>query len=104
MIPYDDIIETGDRRWTLRLLERLTAPELTDDEREKVIRALQIASDPRSIGPLEGSLTDRDVPRMVRRAAGRVLRGLFYVAPDQQPDQLRRWWTSEDEILRRHAL
>jgi HEAT repeat protein len=104
MLLYDDIIESADRGWTPRLLERLTDPELSDDEREKVIRALQIGSDPRCFKRLEGILTDRSAPRAVRKAAGRVLRGLFYVPPDVQPDKLRRWWTSEDEILRRHAF
>src|SRR5262245_63972484 len=104
MIPYDDIIETADRRWTHRLLERLTSPGLGDEELEKVVGALSMVADPRSFAPLETTLTDPGRPPRVREAASRILRDLSFITVDPPAAQLRRWWEEGDAVLRRHAL
>jgi hypothetical protein len=104
MIPYDGIIETADRTWTFRLLERLVAPDLADGEVGDLIGALQAVSDPRSVGPLEAVVCDTARPADVRRAASCVLRGMQYLVPDVPDARLRGWWQEGDAVLRRHAL
>jgi HEAT repeat protein len=96
MIPFADIIEEADRRWTARLVERLQAADVSDD----LVAALQAVSDPRSVGPLEAILCDPARPDPVREAASAVLGGM----QDVPEEKLRRWWHEGDRILRRHAL
>jgi HEAT repeat protein len=104
MIPYGDITQAADRRWTARLLDRLADPGLPDAELGDLVAALQAVSDPRSVGPLEDLLTDRRRPAPVREAAGKVLRGMDTLVPDVPEAKLRRWWHEGDPVLRRHAL
>jgi hypothetical protein len=104
MIPYDDITEAADRSWTLRLLERLVAPDLPDKEVEDLVGALQAVSDQRSIGPLEAVVCDSAQPTRTREAASSVLRGMQFLVPDVPDARLRRWWRDGDAVLRRHAL
>lgn len=104
MIPYADITEKGDRRWTSRLLERLVAPDLPTDELDDLVGALQAVSDPRSFGPLEVVVCDTGRPPPVRNAAAAALCGLHHVALYLLADKLRRWWLEGDAVLRRIAL
>jgi hypothetical protein len=104
LVPYADVTETADRRWTSRLLDRLVAPSLPDEEMEDLVGALQAASDPRTVGPLEAIVCDAARPADVRRAASSALRGLPYLVPDVPDAKLRRWWREGDTVLRRHAL
>jgi HEAT repeat protein len=104
MIPYDEITQTADRRWTLRLVERLDSHELSDEERDNLVGALQAVSDPRSLAPLETILCDPTRPAHIREAAGDVLRNMDHLILDVTEDKLRNWWRSGDDILRRHAL
>jgi hypothetical protein len=104
MIPYADIAESADRRWTARLLERLDAPDLADGELDDLVGALQAVSDHRSFAKLGATVTDAARPARTREAAGSILRGLHFVALDLPPDKLRRWWREGDATLRRHAL
>src|SRR5262245_22565605 len=104
MIPYDQITETADRRWTFRLLDRLVAHDLSEGELDDLVGALQAVSDPRSFGPLEAVLCNTERPALIRNAAGSVLRGLHHVALDFPADKLRRWWLEGDTVLRRISL
>jgi HEAT repeat protein len=104
MIPYDEITQTADRRWTYRLLERLDYADLSNDELEELVSALQAVSDPRSIVSLERMLCDTDRPIRIREAAGDVLRNMHDLVLDVSEELLRRWWHSDDDVLRRHAL
>jgi HEAT repeat protein len=104
MIPYAHIRATADRRWTGRLLERLTCAELPEEERADLVEALGHVSDPRSFAPLEALLCDAAQPERLRTAAGDVLRGLWFFDFDPPPGKLRRWWAEGDALLRRHAL
>jgi hypothetical protein len=54
MIPYADITEIADRRFTSRLMERLIVAGLPDGELNDLVGALQAVSDPRFFGALEG--------------------------------------------------
>jgi HEAT repeat protein len=104
MIPYSEITEAADRRWTSRLLERLVAPDLPDAELDDLVGALQAVSDPRSFHPLEALVCDTRRPAAIRHAAGSALRGLHHVALDIPADKLRRWWREGDAVLRKVSL
>jgi HEAT repeat protein len=104
VIPYADIIEQADRSWTTRLLKRLHAADLADDELATLVDALQAVSDPRSVGPLESILCDGERPGFVREAASAVLGGMQYLVLDVPQAKLCRWWHEGDLLLRRHAL
>jgi HEAT repeat protein len=104
MIPYADITETADRRWTCRLLARLVAPDVPDGELDDLVGALQAVSDPRSFGLLEAIVCDGHRPVRNRNAAGAALRGMQHVALDVSADKLRRWWLEGDAFLHRFSL
>src|SRR5262245_60554175 len=104
MIPYADIAEKADRCWTARLLDRLDAAVLPDDELDELVGSLQAVSDPRSFGRLEAVLCDTERPARIRNAAGSALRGMHHVALDLPADKLRRWWQKGDTVLRRVSL
>ena len=104
MIPYSDIAGSADRRWTLRLLDRLNTEDLNDDELDHLVWGLQAVSDPRSFRPLEAVVCDTERPAPIRNAAGSALRGLHHVALDIPADRLRRWWREGDAVLRRISL
>jgi HEAT repeat protein len=104
MIPYKDIIETADRRWTSQLLDRLAAPDLDDDELDELVAALQAVSDPRSVATLEIVLLDLARPAKRREGASAVLGGMQYATNDVPEKKLRKWWEEGDDVLRRHAL
>ena len=104
MIPYADITEKADRRWTSRLLERLVAPDLPNDELDDLVGALQAVSDPRSVGPLTAVVCDNAQPEGIRRAASSILRDMQFLLPDVPERMLRHWWQEGDAVLRRHAL
>ena len=102
MIPYADIAETADRRWTFRLLDRLGTADLPDADLDDLVGALQAASDPRSFATLESVVTDTGRPARIRKAASSALRGMRYVALDFPADKLRRWWLAGD--VKHHAV
>jgi HEAT repeat protein len=104
MIPYADITEADDRRWTSRLLDRLTAADPPYDELDALLEALQTLSDPRSVDPLEAIVRDTARPDRIRQAASWVLTGMDYLVPDVPEETLRRWWREGDAVLRCHAL
>ncbi|MCZ2342469.1 MAG: hypothetical protein LC104_11850, partial [Bacteroidales bacterium] len=104
VIPYSEIAETADRRWSFRLLDRLGTPELSGDERDEVVSAMQAVSDRRIVPILERLLTDRSRPAATREAAGEILRGMQYLDIEWPDATLRRWWNGGDAILRRHGL
>jgi HEAT repeat protein len=104
MIPYEQITETADRRWTFRLLERLACPDLSSAERNALSEALCSLSDPRAVGPLEEILVDRGRSDPVRQAISSVLRGMHFLDLDVPVEKLSCWWRKGDAVLRRHAL
>lgn len=104
MIPYTEITETADRRWSFRLLDRLVAPDLSADERDEVVAALVAVSDWRTVPVLERLLIDHSQPAATREAAGEILRKMPYPDVRWREATLRQWWSGGDVILRWHAL
>lgn len=74
MIPYDEIIERGDRRWTMRLLDRLQADGVDAAELFLLGNALRVLADPRSFEPLEDIIADTTRPDEIRRTASWAIR------------------------------
>jgi HEAT repeat protein len=104
MIPYPEITDTSDRRWTVRLLSRLSESDAGEGELGELAAALRSLSDVRSFVPLEAVLCDTNRPDPVREAASAALRGMQHVAVDTPSATLRRWWHEGDAVLRKHAL
>jgi hypothetical protein len=104
MIPYADIAEPGDRRWTAPLLARLDAADLPEGELDDLVWALQAISDARSFATLEAILVDLARPPKVRETAGSVLGCMQYLVVEEPEEKLRRWWQEGDAVLRRYAL
>ena len=104
MIPYAEIAEKADRRWTARLLDQLVAADLPGGEVDDLVGALQAVSDPRSFATLEALVIDATRPARIRHAASSALRGMQYVALDLAADRLRRWWQEGDAVLRSLSL
>lgn len=82
MIPYADITDKADRGWTARVLARLDAADLPDDELDDLVGALQAISDQRSFVTLETILVDPARPPRFREVAGAVLGGMQYATID----------------------
>src|SRR5256885_1929542 len=93
-LPYDEIQERGDRSWTMRLIERLKIPDLSDEEQTEVIWSLEKTDDPRMVEPLVSVLTDQSYPETVRDAAGAVL---IWSGSEPHPQLRRAYWASGDE-------
>ena len=104
MPPYAAITESADRRWTFRLLDRLSTSDLSDGERDDLVAALEAVSDRRAVPILERVLADRSRTAAVREAAGTVLRDMPDLDVDWPEAVLRGWWVGSDPVLRRHAL
>jgi len=104
MIPYDEVIENADRRWTARLLERLSGGEPGDEELHQLEQALRSVSDPRSFVPLQRIVKDTTRPARIREAASAALRRMHHVVFELPEAELRRCWRSGDPTLKEHAL
>jgi HEAT repeat protein len=104
VIPYAEITETADRRWSFRLLDRLVTPGLSNEERDEAVAAMQAVSDRRAVPILELLLSDRSRQPTAREAAGEILRGMQYLDVEWPDATLRLWWDGNDAVLRRHAL
>jgi HEAT repeat protein len=104
MLPYATITESADRRWTFRLLDRLTDPDLSGDERADLVGALTALSDRQAVPILERLLADGSRKAATREAAGIVLRDMPDLDADCPEHALRGWWLGPDPIIRRHSL
>ena len=103
MLPYDEILERGQRRYTAQLLDLLQDPTLDDAERRKVSRCLGFTSDPRSFARLRALFLDATQPSDIRDAACASLRNMEY-SPDFSEEELRSFWGAEDPVLQENAL
>lgn len=99
-IPHESIREAQDRSWTSRVLARLAAPGLDDDERRDVAFTLERLEDPRSEAPLGRLLADRALPGATREIAGAILRGMGAV----DRAAIRAMAREGDRIEQRHAV
>jgi hypothetical protein len=104
MIPYDEIIKTADRRWTTRMVTRLDATDVDDEELRSLRRALHGVSDSRSLIALKAILLDTSRPERIRVTVGAALRDMVYIDARESDATLRHWWDQGDEVLRREAL
>lgn len=103
MIPYERIIENGNRAWTTRLIDRLASDQCSDDELTDLVVSLIRLSDPRSELALRELILDVDQSPSIREAASSALTRLDW-GNDPNPSDIERWWKTGDLITRRHAL
>ena len=100
-LPYNDILETGDRAYTHQLLALLVDPTLDEDEREEVADCLGSLEDSRSFEPLQQITIDTTHPESIREAAHNALVSTEFSYP---LSLMREWWHGNDDFLKRHAL
>ena len=100
-IPHEQIGDTGDRSWTLALLDVLGAASASEAERDEAVGTLSWLEDYRSIGPLTVMLEDHDLPDSIRHAAAQVL---LDVDDSTMGERRRRWWEAGDPIEMEYAL
>ncbi len=101
---YENICATGDRSWSLQLVDRLIAPATTIQESDNIGEVLQAVSDPRTWLSLYEILETRSINEDIRWQAGLILREMRWGTPDIEQEKLLRWWHEGDKILQEHAL
>lgn len=100
-IPHEHIGDTGDRSWTLALVDVVGAASASEAERDKAVGTLSWLEDYRSIGPLTRLLEDRELPESIRQAAADVLSS---VDDSTTSERRRRWWEGGDPVEMEYAL
>lgn len=100
MIPHEEIRAKHDRSWTFRLVDAIRSSCSYEDLSE-ICETLQELEDPRAVKPLLQMLEDLSQPFNVRKAASEVLQFSCIGLCD---DDRHGWWSSEDSLLRRHAV
>jgi hypothetical protein len=103
MIIHKEPPDSPGRHWIKGMLDRFEDPNIPEGDRRFLIVTLQSISDPEAIARLESIIVDVAKPRIVRQAAGVVLRDEISYA-DKPAELLRRWWEEGDDILRQHAF
>jgi HEAT repeat protein len=98
---FDSIRERGDRAHSLELLKALRDPSLDSDVAHQVVRTLVELDDPRCLVTLRAIAEDTSVEVAVRTRAVSVL---CESLAHPTGDDLRRWWTSGEDLLRSAAL
>lgn len=101
-LPYEDIREERDRRWSLRVLKRLAFPCIEPAEVLEITDTLIALDDPRTWEPLTEMVKYRRHLDGIRRAASDALMEMR--SPHPGKETLQQWWTSQDRVLQRHAL
>jgi len=100
-IPHEHVGDTGDRSWTLALVDVVGAVSASEAERDEAVGTLSWLEDYRSIGPLTRRLEDRELPESIRQAAADVL---LNVDDGTTGERRRRWWEGGDPLEMEYAL
>lgn len=95
------VIAEQNRSATFGLLERLAETSTPEEEREQVVYALAQLADPRAVRPLVELAENVTLDMTVR---GSALDALAEAGLCPEGDDLRRWWASGDEELRKQVL
>ena len=98
-IPFDEIKNTGDRSWSLRLVAELA--QGVEGDRNKIIEALSELSDRRTEQPLLALVLDSQKSDGIRKAASDAL---LKIGSYETGEVRSQWWASNDPIIARHAL
>ena len=99
MIPFEHIKTTGDRSWTLRLVQLLIDGDCPDYE--KVVETLIALADDRIAHILTPVIFDTSILEKVRDAASRVVSKGF---TNWDAVTRKGCWQSGDAVLQRHAI
>jgi hypothetical protein len=99
--PETQIWELHDRSFTLKLLERVGDHTLPSDKRENLGRLLATVEDPRVIVPALAFLESTNAPDDLRNLGASLIESL---GASIETNTIRRWYASNDELLRRGAV
>jgi hypothetical protein len=100
-IEHQEVRQSEDRTWTLRLLDVVRSRSVSDAERDDAFQTLAHLEDPCSVVPLTEIVEDPSLREAVREAASRVLAGF----DDCTTGERRRGsWGSGDPVMMAHAL
>lgn len=100
MIPHEEIRAKHDRSWSFKLLDALLHSRSEEDIGE-IIETFAVLDDPRVVPPMVRLLEDASQPEYLREFVSDVLGQMCTGSPEADR---RRWWSSGDRILRRHAI
>jgi HEAT repeat protein len=100
MIPHAEIRAKHDRSWSFRLLDALLHSRPEEDIGE-IIETIAALDDPRLVPPMVRLLEDASQPAHLREFVSEVLGQMCTGCSEADR---RRWWSSGDRILRRHAI
>lgn len=99
MIPFEEIRDTKDRSWSLRLVDEIAGERL--DDLDEILETLSELRDYRVEVPLTSLMLDTSRSSIVREAASDAL---SCTATTESDEQRREWWHSDDLLLKRHAV
>lgn len=100
MIPHAEIRAKHDRSWSFKLLDALLHSRPEDDIGE-IIETFAALDDPRVVPPMVRLLEDTSQPEHLRKFVSDVLGQMCTGCSEADR---RRWWSSSDRTLRRHAI
>lgn len=96
LMDWDRVRSTMDRTYTFELLERVAHGE-PGDSKDSLVSALIDLDDPRAVMPLLALAENLTHPDTVREGAVRALTSGIH---DVERDTVRRWFSSNDAVLR----
>jgi hypothetical protein len=99
-VPHENIRDTEDRSWSLKLVDEIIAGS-EDSDFTEVLHTLVVLDDPRTIPPLTSLMENTANNSHVRSVASDVLNRCTTWETSQER---KGWWSSGDEILMRHAV
>jgi HEAT repeat protein len=99
-VPHERIRECEDRSWSLKLVDEIVAGH-EDSDFTEVIHTLVVLDDPRVVSPLTKLMENTANSDHLRSVASDVLNKCTTWETSQER---KKWWSSGDEILMRHAV
>lgn len=99
-IPHEEIRDKEDRSWSFKLVRALEECR-DEDEIEEIVMTLRALDDYRTVEPLTALVENLELDELVREGASDALYGC---TTTESLETRQKWWSSEDEILKCHAI
>lgn len=99
-IPHEEIRDKEDRSWSFKLVRALEESR-DEDEIEEIVMTLRALDDYRTVEPLTALVENLKSDKLVREGASDALYGC---TTTESLETRQKWWSSEDEILKCHAI
>ncbi|MFN8575857.1 MAG: HEAT repeat domain-containing protein [Candidatus Sericytochromatia bacterium] len=100
-LPYKEIIEKQDRSFTGNLLNLLISENISDEEFNNVIKALNTLEDPRSWNTLKEIALNKNNSNKIRESAIQILSNSLY---SMEREEVLFLWGSNDLLTKKLAL